>query len=73
MTIRDLLDELGRIDEMRSLADSKGQSNHAETSRSGHLLAVAIDRAQTLLQARFSASQIEAATRMRQILSEEAA
>ncbi len=72
MTIRELLDELHRIAEMQSMADAMDIASPS-ASRSGHLLGVAIQRAQARLRDRFPRHQIEAAARMRQILSEESA
>ena len=73
MTIRELLDELGRIAEMQSMVDSMDGASPSEKPRSSHLLTVAIQRAHARLQDRFSAHQIQAATRMRQLISEDAA
>jgi len=73
MTIRELLDELARIAEMQSMADATEPASTSDQPRSRHLLTVAIQRAQSRLRDRFSSQQIEAATRLRRILSDETA
>ena len=72
MTIRELVDELARIAEMQSMVDSMDRASSSEKPRSSHLLTVAIQRAQSRIQDRFSSHQIQAATRMRQLLAEDA-
>ncbi|MEZ5465258.1 MAG: hypothetical protein R3F22_08575 [Lysobacteraceae bacterium] len=73
VSIRELLDELGRIDEMQSMVDAMDPASPSGNPGICHLLTVSIQRARSRLRDRFSSSQIEAATRMRQILSEESA
>ena len=73
MTMRELLNELKRIAEMQSMVESLDQSTPSGKSQAGRLLAMSIQRAQQQLQARFSPRQLEAAMRMQQLMSEEAA
>ncbi|MCB1560021.1 MAG: hypothetical protein KDI75_02800 [Xanthomonadales bacterium] len=73
MSIQELLEELRRIDELQSMMDAMTPASTSGHTGIGHLLTVSIERARMRLQDRFSSSQIEAATRMRQILSEESA
>lgn len=73
MTIRELLDELERIAEMQAMIDSMNRSSAPGNARASQLLSMSISRTQSRLRDRFSSSQIEAAMRMRRILSEQTA
>ena len=72
MTIRELLDELRRIAEMQSMVESINRSAPVAGARTSQLLTVAIKRAESRLRERFPDHRIQAATRMSQLLAENA-